>query len=588
MIKSDTDILSEYYQYELSYLRSAGSDFAKRFPKIARRLDLSHNESTDPHVERLIESVAFLTGKLQKQIDDQFPEIANALLGVLYEPLILPTPSCVMVKFEIDQSRAMKTPGIVVPKDTLLHAKSNSGETCSFMTAHDLQLWPIEISTVSVIQKEHLPNYFAHSTYYLKIGIKYNQANSVPRKLRFYMHADALLRGKFFSSIFSTEEKVIFQKDSQYKSISTISPVGVEDHESLFPYPQTIHSGFRLLQEYFAFADKFYGFDVELSENLDIVGESFLYVPMSYDIAMQISVKNLSLSSVPAVNLFPKVTEPLRLDHKQVEYCLVSDYRRYNSNEIYSVKKIVAVDSKNNDEIFIPEFFSCDYSLDDANVGIFWKSRRKKSYMKDAVGDDVYLSFIDMNFNPQYPADKIFYGHTLCTNRSIAEQIPVSGELQIELSVPTKKIYCIDRPTPQKPSIKSGEVLWKLISALSLNSISFSEDGIKKIRDILRVFADISGSILEREVDAIASIDSFITTRRFDEQTWRGFVRGADIEITFDDRIQNLGLPLSLVLSKFLSSYTSINTFTDVIVKNTSKNGILKKWKQQFGIKNYL
>jgi type VI secretion system protein ImpG len=588
MIKNDVDILSEYYQYELSYLRSAGSDFAKKFPKIARRLDLSHNESTDPHVERLIESVAFLTGKLQKQIDDQFPEIANTLLGVLYEPLVLPTPSCVMIKFDVDQSRAAKTPGIIIPKDTLLHANSHSGETCSFMTSHDLQLWPMEISTVSVIQKERLPDYFARSIYYLKIGLKYNKTNKIPKKLRFYIHADALLRGKIFASIFSTEEQVIFQKDSQYKLMSKINPVGIEDDESLFPYPRTIHRGFRLLQEYFAFADKFYGFDVELLDDLDITEESFLYIPMNHDISLQISAKNLSLSSVPAVNLFPKVTEPLRLDHKQVEYCLVADYRRYSSNEIYAIKKIVAVDSKNNDEIFVPEFFSCDYSLDNANTGIFWKSKRKGSYLKNTPGDDVYFSFIDMNFNPQYPADKIFYGHTLCTNRSLAEQIPVSGELQIELSVPTRKIYCIDRPTPQKPSIKSGEILWKLISALSLNSISFSKEGIKKIRDVLHVFADLSGSTLDMEVDAIASIDSFITTRRLEEQTWRGFIRGADIEITFDDNIQNLGMPLSLVLSKFLSSYTSINTFTDVIVKNISKNGILKKWKQQFGITNYL
>jgi type VI secretion system protein ImpG len=206
--------------------------------------------------------------------------------------------------------------------------------------------------------------------------------------------------------------------------------------------------------------------------------------------------------------------------------------------------------------------------------------------MKDAFGDDLYISFIDTNFDPQYPADKIFYGYTLCTNRGIAEEIPVSGELQIELSVPVKNIYCINRPTPQKPSVKSGAALWKLISALSLNSISFSQDGIKKIQDVLRVFA--TESVLDREVDAIVSVNSFIGMRRFDEQSWRGFVRGANIEITFDETIQNLGLPLSLALSRFLSSFTSINTFTDVIVKNTARNGILKEWKHQFGIKNYL
>ncbi|MDR2107361.1 MAG: type VI secretion system baseplate subunit TssF [Holosporaceae bacterium] len=588
MIKNDIDILSEYYQYELSYLRSAGSDFARKFPKIARRLDLSHNESADPHVERLIESFAFLTGKLQKQIDDQFPEIAATLLNVICEPLALPTPSCVMVKFETDQTRAAKAPGTVIPKGTLLYANSHSGEVCSFMTAHDLALWPAEIFSVSLIPKEHLPGYFARSTYYLKIGIRYNQTDGAPPKLRFYIHADALLRGKIFASLFSNEERVIFSKDSRCQFIPAIKPVGLEDDESLFPYPSTVHKGFRLLQEYFAFAEKFYGFDVEFPPDLNIAGENFIYIPMSSNVSMQISEKNFSFSSVPAVNLFPKVTEPLRLDYKRVEYCLVPDYRRYNSHEIYKIEKVVAADAVDNNEIYIPEFFSCDYSPDEAKVGIFWKSSRKKSYMKDAFGDDVNISFTDMYFNPQRPADKVFYAYTLCTNRGLAEQIPVSGKLQAELSLPIRQICCVDRPTPQKPALKSGEVLWKLISALSLNSFSFSDNGIKKMTEVLRVFADISGSDLQQEAGSVVSVNSFITMRRFDEQTWRGFVRGAEIEITFDDTIPNMGLPLSLVLSKFLSSYTSINTFTDVIVKNTTTNGIVKKWKQQFGIKNYL
>ena len=204
MIKNDIDILSEYYQYELSYLRSAGSDFARKYPKIARRLDLSHNESSDPQIERLIESFAFLSGKLQKQIDDQFPEIADALLGVLYKPLVLPTPSCVMVNFDVDLGRAEKSAGCIIPKNTQLHATSNSGEICHFTTAHDLRLWPMNIISTEIVQKEHIPNYYARATYYLKIGVTYPEtATARPEKLRFYINADALLRSKIFSAIFS-------------------------------------------------------------------------------------------------------------------------------------------------------------------------------------------------------------------------------------------------------------------------------------------------------------------------------------------------------------------------------------------------
>jgi type VI secretion system protein ImpG len=588
MIKSDIDTLSEYYQNELSHLRSAGSDFAARFPKIARRLDLSHNESSDPHVERMIESFAFLTGKLQKQIDDQFPEIASILLDVLYQPMLLPTPSCVMVNFDVDPARSSKSPGFSVPKNTLLYALSYSGEMCSFMTSHDLRLWPVIITGTSVVQKEHIPGYYAKSTYYLKIELKYSgiAGSETPRKLRFYIHADALLRGKLFSSIFSNEEKVLFQKGRSFEFFPAISPVGLEDDESLLPHPSSVFKGFRILQEYFAFPEKFFGFDVHIPPSININGESSIYIPMSHDISMRLSPKNFSLSSVPAINLFPKVSEPMQLEYKQVEYCLVADFRRYYSNEIYSIEKMVATSTNTSDEIVVPEFFSCDHSSGDGSL--FWKSRRKKSYMAGAPGEDVYISFIDMNFNPQFPADKIFFAHTLCTNRSAAEEIPVNGALQMELSAPIKQIYCFDRPTSQKPSIKSGEVLWKLISALSLNSISFSSSGIGKLKEVLRVFADSSQSAIAGEVDSIAAIDCSIKTKRIGDQAWSGFVRGTNICITFDEFISNLGLPLSMIIAKFLSSYTSINTFTEIFVKNTSKNGILKKWDQSFGVKSYL
>ncbi len=303
---------------------------------------------------------------------------------------------------------------------------------------------------------------------------------------------------------------------------------------------------------------------------------------------MKISTKNFSLSSVPAINLFPKISEPLRLDYKQVEYCITADFRRYHSNEIYSIEKMAAIDSKNNDEIIIPEFFSCDHSSQSSENQLFWTSKRKKSYMTDAIGEDVYVSFIDLNFNPQFPSEKIFYAHTLCTNRFSAEQIPVNGKLQIELSAPIKNVYCLDRPTNQKSSIKTGEILWKLISALSLSSLSFSADGIKKLKEILYIFADIADSNLSGEIDAILSIDSTIQTKRLNEQIWKGFARGTNVEISFDESIANLGLPLSLIISKFLSSYTSINTFVEVSVKNTSKNRELRKWKHNFGSTNYL
>ena len=55
----DDDFLS-YFERELTFMREMGSEFARKYPKIAGRLLLEPDKCEDPHTERLIESFAFL------------------------------------------------------------------------------------------------------------------------------------------------------------------------------------------------------------------------------------------------------------------------------------------------------------------------------------------------------------------------------------------------------------------------------------------------------------------------------------------------------------------------------------------------
>src|SRR4051794_2214015 len=111
MPANETDALLRYYNNELSYLRRMGADFARRYPRVASRLELSPDHAADPHVERLIESFAFLTARLQRRMDDEFPEISSALLGVLYPHLVNPVPSMAIANFAVDPAQGKLTDG---------------------------------------------------------------------------------------------------------------------------------------------------------------------------------------------------------------------------------------------------------------------------------------------------------------------------------------------------------------------------------------------------------------------------------------------------------------------------------------------
>ena len=79
-----SDALLAYFNRELEALRGLASEFAERHPKIAGRLRLTKDTVDDPHVSRLLEGVAFLGARVQHRLDDEFPELTDALLSVLY------------------------------------------------------------------------------------------------------------------------------------------------------------------------------------------------------------------------------------------------------------------------------------------------------------------------------------------------------------------------------------------------------------------------------------------------------------------------------------------------------------------------
>ena len=92
-----SDSLLPFYNRELDAIRGLAKEFADAHPKIAGRLRLSAEIADDPHVERLLEGAAFLSARVQQRLDDEFPEISDALLSVLYPQYLAPIPSSAIV-----------------------------------------------------------------------------------------------------------------------------------------------------------------------------------------------------------------------------------------------------------------------------------------------------------------------------------------------------------------------------------------------------------------------------------------------------------------------------------------------------------
>src|SRR5215831_12969144 len=144
--------LLDYYQRELRFIRKMAAEFAERHRPEADQLLLAPEECKDPHVEQLLEAFALLTARIHMRLDDDFPELTDAMLGVLYPQLVDPMPSIAMVQFDVDPGYGGADQGVAIPRRTMLRSSARpDGVQCRFRTAYPVTLWPIAIEAAELL-----------------------------------------------------------------------------------------------------------------------------------------------------------------------------------------------------------------------------------------------------------------------------------------------------------------------------------------------------------------------------------------------------------------------------------------------------
>ena len=92
--------LLRLYERELAHLRESASEFGKEHESAAGYLGLKSPQEPDPHVERLLEGVAYLGARVQLKMEDQFPEFTHHLLQAIQPHYLAPIPSICIAGFE--------------------------------------------------------------------------------------------------------------------------------------------------------------------------------------------------------------------------------------------------------------------------------------------------------------------------------------------------------------------------------------------------------------------------------------------------------------------------------------------------------
>ena len=587
-----------YYERELAYLRRRGAEFAESYPKIAGRLEIDEDPSPDPHTERLIESFAFLTARVQQRLESEFPEVTSALLDILYPQFLNPVPSMSIARFEVDPEQGKLTTGYRIRRHTPLFAQTPQGLTCRFRTCYPVELWPVEVTEAGFEPTERFEFLDAATRVVTVLRVRVeSQADPFDElemnRLRFYLDAEPMVVGRLYELLLGHVQQVVMLPEGGGRPVflpeDAIRPVGFAPEEEVLPYPPHAHRGYRLLQEYFTFHKKFHFFDVD---HLDAhrSGKAFdLLFLLDRMPAERVAVDRdtLRLGCTPVINLFRQTAEPIRLDHTRTDYRIVPDMRRARTTEAHSVLSVSAAASPEDDtEVFEP-YFSFNHRMEREQRKAYWYARRRHSTRRDVTGTDLYLSLVDLNFRPSAPPVRTVYAHTLCTNRNLGTQIPSGGALQIEEAAPVGRITCLDKPTPRLNPPLGGASLWRLISHLSLNYLSLSEgqESLRALREILRLYSFSERSSTEQQINGIRDLSCERVVRRTGSEAWRGFCRGTEITLAFDERayVGSSAFLFASVLNHFFALYASVNSFTQLAITSTQREGIWKRWPPMAG-----
>lgn len=567
------DDLLEYYRRELAYLRVQSGDFAARYPKVAQRLALTGAESPDPHTERLIEAVAFLTARVHRDLDREFPAVAGGLLDNLCPSLTQPVPSMTVMQMTLDPSQGKVTAGLPVPRGTGLQAIAPSGETCRMRTAWDLTLWPLRVASVRLEDPRTLRMEF-RGTGDLDV------AELALDRLRLHLAGDLLTTMPLQELLVANVEQVeLIAGDGAIHRLGprALAEVGFAEGEEVLPQPTHAHPAYGLLQEYFAFPRKFQFFDVAGLRGRLGQGPGFalrITFDRSARVLSLLTADNFLLGCVPAVNLFPLTSEPLRMDRRQYEYLLVPDFQRDATTEVHSVLSVTASDPRSQRPARIPSVYAEPDPEDEAPADLFWTLRRELSLRKEIPGTDVFIGFVDRSDVKAVPAEPVIYAQLLCTNRRLAEQLPPGARFFGEGLSSSTRIRSLYQPSAQRDPILGSKAVWALVSLLRLNHRSLVDGttGAQTLRQMLMLFAGDSPRD-QAQVRGILRLAASGATVRMGTDAWRGHVRGTDVTLEFDPDAFAGASPLVLasVLARFFALYTTANSFVRLSVQRAGE-----------------
>ena len=598
--------LLPYYEKQLQEFGQQSRAFADKYPKIAQRLSLNQEQIDDPHIERLIQAFSLIAARIDKKLADSYDIFTRSLFEVMFPQYLRHFPACSVVSFEDLNKQKQLTDVHIIPKGTTLKSRSFKGVQCEFNTSAEVKLLPIQLESLSF---QTNPSAHIHLNQNATLNLKFELLNPAKNwlkneKLPIYLDAISNFPLQVLDHIFHKETS--FSLRINHKVVVIKNPfevMGFDENESLLPVDQHTHHAYRLLIEYFCFPEKFSYLNLNLDflkllkeDNLSFEVQIHLKLNLNDQAIIrnysELNVANFKLFTSPVVNLFEKQAEPQKINHKNLEYPLMTDAHHPEFYQVYSIVEMNLIREKSNqDQVvypILPFFAMSHYHGDD--IQFFYALN--PTVLQNQYVETGY-SIISKQLEPHSIKSDFVSCKLLCSNRELPHEAlgQSNNVLNLNDSTVARRALVLKRPTAPFQFEKNKNEQWRIISHLSLNTLALMKgDAVSHIKELLELYNLPKSKENHLIIDAIKKIEFEITNKLVEAKPFPMFVRGVKVLMDVDVQVfrgHSLYI-FSELISHIFNLKVQMNSFVDVFVRDLNTKQELYQCVQNVGGKKLL
>ena len=581
------ETLKRYFLEELDYLRDESVRFAADYPEVAHELSLNREQSNDPHIEMMLQSFAYLTGKLRYQMELDDALLPNQLLASLCPHLEVPWPAASVVQFEVTKGGQRIACNAPLSGDVMLDGEN---QPCRFITRYDAQVWPLaakEIRTVPLTRLAEMPVPRMREPVQSVLRLTVESTDQQPisacelDRLGFYLHGSDRFR---LHELLAGHLSGVLVKDTasgQYQQLpaDSVRFRGYGEDEGLLPLEPGVNPGLRLLREYFLFPDKFLfgefnGLDCsEWGETVEF------YLLFDRHIGA-ILPDSMRLNCVPVVNMFRQAIEPIPLSAGRLEYQVTGDQFRHAQVEVHNLIELNTLLPSGKVQPLQPL-----YGEQSSTYG-YWVARRESSQLASVPGTELYLRFLNEQYEPEWMPGASVIGRAWCTNRQLPEQLQLDQPLQLDIPGAVQHAYLLKRPSRHCSPALTGDQSRRLVSQLNSYYLPMNggSEGLASLKQLLTQHTLSQQPDAQRQLNGLLKMECRMVGHRVGNQAWKGYCHGTEMALRLEPvQFDRTSLMLfGQVLSECLAHFVPLNSFVQLRLCD-GDGELIHKWPARTG-----